>query len=415
VKACIHRGAQQIGGTCIELEAAGKRLLLDLGLSLDATPGSQEPLPPVRGLATGDDPNLLGILISHPHQDHWGLLPQIPATVPVFIGEAASSVLRAATFFGASGMELCPAGLLRHRQPFALGPFTITPYLNDHSGYDAYSLLIEADGRRLFYTGDFRGHGRKAALFEQLLADPPGDIDVLLMEGTNLHKPGAMPTDALTETALERDLIEVIRHAEGIVLVAFSAQNIDRLVTVYRAALQEDREMVVDLYSAAIAEATGRRSIPKPGFDKLRVFVPQSQRVRIKNAGAFGRTRAVKRCRIYPEELAARKSQLVFLFRQSMIQDLERANCLVDALLIWSLWPGYLQEGGGPLHAFLARHGIPLQIHHTSGHASIADLQGLVDALRPTRVVSIHTFAPERFVELFPASEQRGDSNWWEV
>jgi ribonuclease J len=36
-----------------------------------------------------------------------------------------------------------------------------------HSAYDAYSLLIGADGQRLFYSADFRGHGRKAALFEQ--------------------------------------------------------------------------------------------------------------------------------------------------------------------------------------------------------------------------------------------------------
>ena len=33
---CIHRGAHQIGGTCIELESQGKRLVLDIGVPLDA-------------------------------------------------------------------------------------------------------------------------------------------------------------------------------------------------------------------------------------------------------------------------------------------------------------------------------------------------------------------------------------------
>ena len=415
MKVCIHRGANQIGGSCIELRSGASRLVLDLGLPLDAKPGAPQPLPPVAGLAAGDDANLLGIVISHPHQDHWGLLPDVSPSVPVFIGEAAASVLRAATFFGASGMDLHPAGHLRHRQRFVLGPFAITPYLNDHSGYDAYALLIEANGRRLFYTGDFRGHGRKAALFEQLLADPPGDIDVLLMEGTNLSQHDGQPKSVVTERALERDLIDVFRDTEGIVLIAFSAQNIDRLVTVYRASVQADRELVVDLYAATIAEATGRESIPKPGFDKFRVFVPQSQGGRVKRAGAFHRTQAVKPCRIFPEEFRPRRSKLVMLFRESMIGEVERAGCLDDALLVWSLWSGYLQDSGGALNEFLAGNDVPLQLHHTSGHASVADLQRLVAAIKPARVVPIHTFAPERFGAFFAGVDPRDDGTWWAV
>ncbi len=415
MKACIHRGARQIGGTCIELESAGKRLVLDLGLPLDAGPGSPQDLPPVEGLATGDDPSLLGVVISHPHQDHWGLLRHVSRSVPVIIGEAAASVLRAATFFGASGIDLEPDCFLRHRQQFELGPFSITSYLNDHSGYDAYSLLIEADGRRLFYTGDIRGHGRKASLFEQLLGEPPAGIDVLLMEGTNLPQSGVEPKPTITEKKLEHRLIEVFERTRGISLVAFSAQNIDRLVTVYRAALQGGRELVVDLYAATIAAATCRASIPKPGFDNFRVFVPQSQRVRVKRAGAFDRTRAIKSCRIYPEELAARRDKLVMLFRESMIEDLERARCTDDALLVWSLWPGYLRGDAGQLDGFLARHGIQMEIHHTSGHASIEDLGRLVTAVAPARVVPIHTFAPDQFEDHFPGVEPRDDSTWWEV
>jgi ribonuclease J len=73
-----------------------------------------------------------------------------------------------------------PTWFLRHREPFNHGGFRITPFLNDHSAFDAYSLLVEADGRRLFYTGDIRGHGRKAGIFEQLLRRPSEAIDVLL-------------------------------------------------------------------------------------------------------------------------------------------------------------------------------------------------------------------------------------------
>ena len=49
-RVCIHRGTQQIGGTCIELACEGGRILLDLGLPLDA--GDTDPatlLPDVPG------------------------------------------------------------------------------------------------------------------------------------------------------------------------------------------------------------------------------------------------------------------------------------------------------------------------------------------------------------------------------
>ena len=50
-----------------------------------------------------------------------------------------------------------------------VGPFRITPFLIDHSAFDSYALEIQSDGKRCFYSGDPRGHGRKAALFERLL------------------------------------------------------------------------------------------------------------------------------------------------------------------------------------------------------------------------------------------------------
>ena len=49
---------------------------------------------------------------------------------------------------------------------------------------------MEAAGRRVFYSGDFRGHGRKRKLFEAMVANPPEDIDILLMEGTTIGRTG---------------------------------------------------------------------------------------------------------------------------------------------------------------------------------------------------------------------------------
>ncbi len=64
---------------------------------------------------------------------------------------------------------------------FDVGPFHITPILTDHSAFDAAMLLIEGDGRRLLYSGDFRRHGRKGGLLDRLMASPPAKVDLLIL------------------------------------------------------------------------------------------------------------------------------------------------------------------------------------------------------------------------------------------
>ena len=70
MKVCIQCGTKEIGGTCIEIASSGKRLVLDLGLPIDHDVGV--PLPQVKGFVK-EDRDLLGIFISHPHQNHYGL------------------------------------------------------------------------------------------------------------------------------------------------------------------------------------------------------------------------------------------------------------------------------------------------------------------------------------------------------
>jgi ribonuclease J len=334
--------------------------------------------------------------------------------VPVYIGEAAHRILKEAAFF-AKGVRLQPAGFLRHRVPLTLGPFTITPFLNDHSAFDTYSLLIEAAGRRLFYSADLQGHGRKAGIFEELLRKPPRSVDVLLMEGTNLRPEGA-PKTGQAETDVEAELVRAFKKTTGIVLAMYSAHNIDRLVTLFRACLQSGRQLVLDLYTASVAAATSNVKIPQAGFENLLVYVPLRQRIQVKESREFQRVSDVKPVRIFPEDLAARANELVLTFRTSMIPEIEKARCLNGASAVWSMWPGYLRQPGQErLLSFLERHAIPFETHHASGHAYIPDLQRLARAIAPNRLVPIHSFAPQRFEEFFDKVERHADGDWWDV
>lgn len=411
----IHRGAHEVGGSCIELEARGQRIVLDVGLPLLDQCG-ESALPDVRGLAGGGDPSLLGVVISHPHPDHFGLLPKVASSVPVYIGEAAARILREAAFFSPFGIDVVPAGFLHHRQSFEIGPFRITPYLNDHSAFDAYSMLIEAEGRRLFYTGDIRAHGRKAGIFDELLRDPPANLDVLLMEGTHVREDSDATERGPSEKDVERACVEMFISTQGMVLAMFSPQNIDRLVTMYRACLRSGRDLVMDLYTAEIARATGCRSIPQAGWEGVRVYLPKSQRARVLREQAFDRTDRVRAYRIYPDELAARRGELVMIFRTSLAQELEASGCFADAACVWSMWRGYLHAPSGQqLQSWLQRRGIPLVTHHSSGHAFVPDLRRLVTALAPKRVVPIHSFAGDGFHRFFPRVLVHADGTWWNL
>jgi Predicted exonuclease of the beta-lactamase fold involved in RNA processing len=92
MQVCIHRGAKEIGGSCVEVACGGKRLLIDLGLPLDAEINDKKYLPDISGL-DGSDASLLAIIISHPHLDHFGLLAHISSKIPVIIGVNARRIL----------------------------------------------------------------------------------------------------------------------------------------------------------------------------------------------------------------------------------------------------------------------------------------------------------------------------------
>ena len=415
MKICIHRGAKEIGGSCVELESQGQRLLLDLGLPLDAEENDIKYLPEIPGL-DGNDPSLLGILISHPHLDHFGLLAHISQEIPIGMGKAARSILKAAIPFLPGNWPL-PAGGWDYEsgKSFDIGVFRITPYLVDHSAYDAYALLIEAEGKRLFYSGDFRAHGRKSALFDHMIANPPKNIDVLLMEGSSI---GRIAEDQQfpSENDLQFEFEKVFQKTKGLALVQTSSQNIDRLVSILKASKNTGRKLVFDLYTAAVLEATGNKHIPQSTWDGISLFVPQSQRVKIRDNAWLDLLKRHSSNRIYVEALQESPDKHTLLFRAPFIYNLNQGNFLDGANYIYSMWEGYWERGSyDRVKKWLKKKNIPKQSIHTSGHASTLDLKKFVVALAPKKLVPIHTFVPDQFDELFQNVDAHDDGEWWEV
>ena len=239
-------------GCCIEIaHPNGDRLVLDAGRPLDAPEGATGLLP-----ASLDRNRPATVLISHPHQDHWGLVEELPPDWPIWTGSSSAKLI--AVTGDVTRRPLTRTFKTWHSRsgPFAIGPFTVTPILTDHSAFDAYMLLVEGAGKRILYTGDFRRHGRKSVLVDRMMANPPSDIDVLLTEGTNLGSDKPVKS----EKEIEQDFVELFKRTKGRVFVSWSAQNIDRTVTIYRAAKRTGRTLVIDLYTADVLDRISERT-----------------------------------------------------------------------------------------------------------------------------------------------------------
>ena len=384
----IHRGAQEIGGTCIQLSTAKTTILLDLGSPLSAESRNLDV-----ALFRPD-----AVLISHPHQDHFGLIDALDLSVPVYIGELGKHLIDAPRMILGKALSANLFRYFKNRQHFSVGDFTITPYLVDHSAVDAYGFLIEAEGKKVFYSGDFRAHGRKSVLFDNIVNKPPKDIDLLFMEGTMLERSN---DDFPTEAAVEQRIFDTINAQENITFLISSSQNIDRIVSAYRACKRAHKTMVIDIYTAWVLEQLTlvSDSVPNMEWEPVKVYASYSQDNTLKeHPDFFGdfRKRLYKH-RVHKEKLHANPNDYLFLGRMPHFKIIDLYKAVKPVNVIYSQWLGYLSYsnkdhyGAEALAAYRNDPQVNFVYAHTSGHATVEDLKTFAGALKPKRLVPVHT------------------------
>jgi ribonuclease J len=408
----IHRGTHEIGGNCVEITASNTRIIIDLGIPLSDPRNRNNKfdnsiirrrtvpeliadgiLPKIQGLYTTrtSEKPVDAVLISHPHQDHYGLCRFIRKDVPILIGEDTSKMLKVSdvflnNLFGSHDHT----GILKDNWQ-SIGNIRIKPYLMDHSGYGAMAFLIEADRKRVFYTGDFRAHGRKKELFERFLKRHHGKINTLIMEGTML---GRKEERVRTEKDLEIDIAKDAALHPGLKFFVCSGQNVDRVVTFHNAAKRTGSTFVLDLYGANVLYELGRKSLPIPtnGFKNVKVLFTKHF---MKKLSIYNKKQWYTRWRdheISPEALSRLNGKAFVMYRERSVSELERAYIPKGSVLFYSQWRNYMKEKSfDPTRDFIKKHKIRLIEAHTSGHAPIKDLKRLVHALKPDCIVPIHT------------------------
>ena len=415
----IHRGTKEIGGSCVEVWTENTRILLDFGMPLVEENGKEFDfgkyktlnseelvkegiLPNIEGFYDNSKNLIDGIIISHPHQDHYGLVNFINDDVQYYLGEATHKIIELNNLFTLQEIHLKNINYFEKTKTFKIGDISITPYWADHSAFDAYSLLVEANGKTLFYSGDFRSHGRKAKAFYWFTHNAPQNLDYLLLEGTTISR-DSKPFK--TETEIENELVKVFKKQGKINLIYTSGQNIDRLTSIYKACKRTGKIFVVDVYVAKVLKELSKfAGIPYPSedFENLKVMFPKYTSRRLKKEGNEKILHQFKKYKITKEEISNQSERIVMIVRPSMQTDLEKIKGIDGGNLIYSLWEGYFKKSNTKKFIdYLTNRKFSICKIHTSGHADTKTLKQMVEAIKPKNIVPIHTFEGDKYKDIF--------------
>lgn len=372
----VIRGDNQIGGSIIEICSDKTCLILDVGSEL----GERMPTAPdTPGLFSGT-PRYDAVLVTHYHSDHIGLIDKVIDAIPVYLSEKTAVVHQAQAAYNGAKMRRSVV-TFSSDNAFEVGDIRITPFLCDHSAFDSHMFLLEQGDERILYTGDFRSNGRKS--FNRLLARLP-KVDILIIEGTTLSGSHCV---AQSESQLEDRAVEMmLQCGEAPVFVNMASTNIDRIVTMFRAAKRTGRIFLEDAYTTAITGALGG-NIPNPAFPEVRCFLTRPSE----------RDYAI--LQQFPESKIGRKgisrSRFMMMVRPSMKGYLEKLAGEMDfdgGLLIYSLWEGYKKdERVLDFLESMQRRGLKIVSLHTTGHANDRSIDALIEKVKPSRIIPVHT------------------------
>jgi ribonuclease J len=360
-----------------------KWLAVDLGVAFglgDELPGVDGVLPDISYmLARRND--LVGIAISHAHEDHYGALLDFWARIqaPVFMTPFAAALLEAKRA-GEPNAPKIPVTIVRPGQPFQAGPFEVEYVSVSHSIPESNALAIRTPAGTVVHTGDWKldpspGAGpatdsdRFASLGEE-------GVLALVSDSTNAIRDGVSPSEGEVAKVLER----LIAEAPQRVAVTTFASNVARIRAVAAAAHRAGREVVVVGRSIRRAVDVARELGYLDGLPEFLDQETYAQLPRNKVAalmtGSQGEPRAAlaKIAGGDPRALPLSAGDRVIFSSRTIPGNEKAVNNIVNALV--DLGAEVITDRDA--------------LVHTSGHPRRDELRQLYDWTRPAIVIPVH-------------------------
>jgi ribonuclease J len=394
----ILKGTDEIGGSCVELKTKDTTILVDYG-----TPLAQDS----EKVKVTD--NIDGILISHPHQDHFGEIVNIDSDIPIYCGKLSLELMNATKIFTGNDLLQNNFQIFEAWKSFEIGDFKIIPYLVDHSATDAYAFLIEANNKRVLYSGDFRANGRKSKLFANMINDKNlKNVDVLLMEGTMLQRTNE---DFPDEQSVEDKIYGTIKENNQLSFMIGSSQNIDSIVSAYRACKKANKTFVIDIYTAWILEKMqiASSNIPNMNWDNVKVikkFGGNYYKKLQDNKEYFNSfTSEVFNNIVEIDDIKNNPQNYFLKISPWHIEKVLNYIEIDNSNIIYSQWKGYLKEEFSDIDTVKLFENLQKNNNwvyaHTSGHADLKALKIFASSLNPNKLIPIHTEYKKDFAKHF--------------
>ena len=374
-------GSGEIGMNVNLYGCRGKWLMADLGLTFADTdyPGVDLILPELEFIEERMD-DLVGIFLTHGHEDHIGALPYLAADLKVplyatpFTAGLIAGKLEEEGLTGQVSLRIVERG-----GSVDVAPFKVTYVPLAHSIPEGNGLLIETPFGKVFHTGDWKidetpvlGHPSSAETLTEI-----GDSGVLALVCDSTNTFQEQPSGS--EAGVHDGLLEEVKKAKGRVLITTFASNAARLETIGKVAVETGRQVCVAGRSLdrilKVAKATGYlRDFPEPvRFDEA-MRLPRDQLLIVATGGQGEPRAALGRIAFDTHELKLKEGDTV-IFSSKQIPGNEIAigrimNALSDL--------GVLTVTERQAHV------------HVSGHPGRPELAAMYRWMRPEILVPVH-------------------------
>jgi len=240
-------GLREIGRNSALIEQEGKAVLVDFGVLFPRPdmPGVDVVLPDFRFLRS-NIPELVGVVLTHGHEDHIGGLPFLLREFPVPVyGSRATLAFVESKLSGVGGLGEIHLRETPDYSRWAVGPFEVEFIPVTHSIPGATAVAVTTAQGIIFHTGDFKvdltpvdGRAMGLARMAELGREP--GIRVLLSDSTNADESG----HSESESSVGPKLATVFAQHRGKRLtVACFASHIHRISQIVACALREERRV----------------------------------------------------------------------------------------------------------------------------------------------------------------------------
>lgn len=395
MKIIIHRGIDQIGGCITEISTAHTKIIIDLGSNLPGSNGREFTKQEIEDITKDAD----GIYYTHFHGDHVGLSSFVPDNIAQYIGKGAQEV------------NICKYSVLaKHDSKYerdlsvaqymktyeaaqrydvgGKGEIFITPFFVDHSAFDSYMFLIEADGKRILHTGDYRGHGYLSKGLDEILGWKAKNIDILVTEGTMLSRQTEEAVHEITIKAKAKKLLEKGNRPHFLFALC-SSTDLDRLASFHAACKETRAKFLCDSYQKSVLDIFTKYAAH---HSKLFDFDDETTLVLGEDCDF---------------ERDLRPNGFIMPVRAGSQLDFVKKMLYYfpDAELIYSMWEGYFngteeQKSQNVIDFVDLFHG-HFHYLHTSGHADVETLEKVCRITNPSMgVIPIHRDKNTRFEDL---------------